>query len=299
MPVRAQSGKIRIMKKAGTVALVGRPNSGKSTLLNALVGHKVAITSPKPQTTRFVIEALYENERGQIVFMDTPGIFAKVRDPLAAKINLTAEEVLAKSVDVIVYLIDHTRYRDVEENRIIGLLRKVNIPKILVFNKMDVKKPTFIVQYAFLREEFDKVVEISALTHHNLNLLIDDIFEFLPQGAPFAVREDMPSPALNLNSKTYIAELIREKAFLSLRKEVPYSLTTEVREIAERKNGDLYIKGAIITSSERYRGMIIGSGGKMIKEIGTQLRKELEVVSGKKVFVDLTVEVDPHWVERV
>src|SRR3989338_8365998 len=142
--------------KAGYVAIVGRPNSGKSTLLNNILKQKVAITSPKPQTTRIPIYAVYEEERGQIIFIDTPGIFAKVEDPVAKKINPRAEQILRKNIDVIAYLIDHTRDRNLEENKIIGLVRKIDKPKILVYNKSDIKNPSYIPHFRFLESEFNK-----------------------------------------------------------------------------------------------------------------------------------------------
>lgn len=286
-------------QKSGTVALIGRPNVGKSTLLNALLKQKVSITSPKPQTTRLRIQAVYEDERGQIVFIDTPGIFARVKDLLSKKINLSAEKVLASNVDVVIYIVDHTRYRDVEENKTLGIIRKVEVPKILVINKVDIKKPSFKEQYVFLEDEFSYKVEISALTRHNLNILLDLIFELLPEGKPFVNTTNLATPALNIDSKIFIAELIREKAFLNLRKEVPYTITTEVDQITERDNKTLYVKGRILTTDDRYKVMIIGKGGRMIKDIGIAVRKELEVATSKKVFIDLIVEVDPHWIERM
>src|SRR5689334_3522977 len=146
--------------KSGIVCLIGRPNVGKSTLLNHILGHKVAITSPKPQTTRFNTQAVYEDERGQIVFVDTPGIFGKVEDMLAKRINVAAEESL-HDVNVILYMVDHTRERDFEENKALGIVRKVDVPKILVINKVDVREPTHIIQYKFLESEFPHVVTIS------------------------------------------------------------------------------------------------------------------------------------------
>lgn len=287
------------IKKAGVVALIGRPNVGKSTLLNALLKTKVSITSPKPQTTRFAIEALYEDDRGQILFVDTPGIFAKIEDTLAKKINSVSQKAFSENVDVIVYMIDHTRKRETEENKVLGIVRKLTVPKILVFNKTDIKRPSYKEQYLFLEDEFDHIIEISALTRSNINRVIDTIFELLPQGKPFADKLSLPTPLLNVSSNTFMAELIREKAFLNLRKEVPYTITTYVDEITPRPNGTLYIKGKIITNSDRYKGMIIGKNGSMIKEIGMAVRKELEVSTGKKVFVELTVEVNPHWEESL
>ncbi len=283
--------------KTGTVALIGRPNVGKSTLLNHILGHKVSITSPKPQTTRFAIEAVYEDERGQIVFVDTPGIFGKVDDPLARKINLTAEDSLSGGVDVVIYMIDHTRERDFEENKTLGIVRKANAKKILVINKIDVTRPTHIVQYKFMEEEFDAVVHISALEHKNIPTLLTAIFSFLPERDALVDTKQSVQPALNLDSKTFIAEIIREKAFLFLRDEVPYTLTTIVDDVEERKNGTLYVRARIITSADRYKAMIVGKQGAMIKEISQASRKELETASSKKVYLELSVETDPHWVD--
>lgn len=287
------------MKRAGVVALVGRPNVGKSTLLNTILKHKVSITSPKPQTTRFAIQAIYEDERGQIIFVDTPGIFAKVEDSVAARINRRAEEVLKTDVDLIVYLIDHTRRKGEEENKTLGIVRKAKVPKLLVVNKIDIEKPSYVVQYKFMEEEFDDVLEISALTGKHVPLLLDWIFQHLPERTETIDTRNLPQPGLNLDSKTFIAEIIREKAFLVLRKELPYSITTVVDKVEERENGTLYIKARLLTAEDRYKGMIIGKNAATIKEISMMARKELEVASSKRVFLELTVEVDPHWIDYV
>lgn len=283
--------------KSGIVALIGRPNVGKSTLLNAILKHKVSITSPKPQTTRFNIQAVYEDDRGQIIFVDTPGIFAQVDDPLARKINLKAEESFDLGVDLILYVVDHTRQRDVEENKTLGIVRRAKAPKILVINKSDVKEPTHIVQYKFLEDEFDTIIHVSALSTHNIPTLLDAIFEYLPERDQLVDRSTLAQPALNMDSKMFIAEIIREKAFLFLRSEVPYSLTSITDDVVERDNGSLYIKARIITSADRYKSMIIGKNGFMIKEISMAARKELETATGKKVFLELTVETDTHWMD--
>lgn len=283
--------------KSGIVALVGRPNAGKSTLLNAILKQKVAITSPKPQTTRFPIQAVFDDDRGQIVFVDTPGIFGKTPDTLSQKINKKTEQVLSEKIDLILYIIDHTREREHEENRVFGMVRKSSIPKILVINKIDIKVPTHIVQYRFMRDEFDTVVEVSAMTGAHINTLLSLIFDVLPEGAPLVDVKDMVQPAINLTSKQFVAEIIREKAFLNLRKEVPYSVTTVVDEVIERENGNLFIKARLLTNQDKYKGMLVGKGGSMIREISMAARKELEVASSKKVFLELTVEVDPHWME--
>lgn len=285
--------------KSGYVAIIGRPNSGKSTLLNNLLGQKVSITSPKPQTTRLPIQAVYEDERGQIIFIDTPGIFGKVEDPVSRMINPLAEKTLNEGVDVIVYLIDHSRDREVEENKIFGIARNMDKPKILAINKIDIKKPSFLPHYKFMEEEFDKTVEISALFKSNLNYLLDAIFELLPEGEKLVDNSDRPTAVLNMDSKTFLAEIIREKAFLFLHKELPYSLTTVVDEITNRKDKVVYIKARIVTSDDHYKKMIIGERGRMVKEIGMAARKELETATNKKVFLDLTVESNPHWPEQL
>lgn len=275
--------------KAGTVALIGRPNTGKSTLVNNLVGQKVAITSPKPQTTQFLLYAVYEDERGQIIFVDTPGIFAKTKNIKSRELNLEAEKALGAEVNALLYIIDHTRPRGIEENRVLGIVRKVNIPKILIYNKWDVKTPSYFEQYRFLEDEFNTVIYISALKAHNLLKVIDVLFEYLPEGERAVIREDLAVPALNLTSKTYIEEAIREKAFLKLRDEVPYAVQTVVDEMYERKNGVLYIKARLLTPP-RYKKMIIGKNASRIKEISRMARRDLEISSGRKIFLELTVD---------
>ncbi|MBI5620589.1 GTPase Era [Candidatus Gottesmanbacteria bacterium] len=288
-----------IVQKAGVVAIIGRPNAGKSTLLNNILGHKVSITSPKPQTTRFPIQAVYEDDRGQIIFVDTPGVVGRVKDQLARRINLEAENQINKQLDLVIYLVDHTRERDLEENKTFGIVRKFQGPKLLVINKIDVIKPTHIVQYKFMEEEFDAVVEISALGRKHLGKLLETIFDFLPEGKPMVESVDLPQPGLNLDSKTFLSEIIREKAFLFLRREVPYSLTAVIDDTIERDNGVLYIKARILTSADRYKSMIIGKNGSMIKEISMAARKELETATNRKVYLDLTVETDTHWMDSM
>ena len=282
--------------KSGIVALIGRPNVGKSTLVNNLIGQKVAITSPKPQTTRFPIQGLYEDERGQIIFVDTPGIFRKAKDPVSKKTNAKSIGYFSSDIDVLLYIIDHTRARDFEEARVLGIVRKINVPKILVINKVDVTEPTFLPQYSFLEDEFDTIVKVSALNQKHLKTLLEKIFEKLHKKEKLINTDDYVYPALNMDSKTFIAELIREKVFLRTRREVPYTATVVVDEIIERDAKMTYIKARIITTDLTYKKMIIGAGGRKIKEIGTMARKEIETSANKKIYLDLTVEVNKHWV---
>ncbi len=262
--------------KSGIVSIFGRTNAGKSTLLNALVQQKVSITSPKPRTTQFPIEAVYQDERGQIVFIDTPGLAGN-----------TAQE----SIDLILYVIDHTRKRGDEENKVMGVIRQFkDIPKIVVFNKIDIESPDFTSHYLFLKDETNEMLEVSAETGKHLGELLNKIFEYLPERPPLINMTDRVSPIINMDSKTYLAELIREKVYLSTGQEVPYRVRVQVDEILHRKNGTLYIKGTIITDSDRYRKMLIGTGARKVKEIGFKTRRELELSTGKKVFIDLTVE---------
>jgi len=284
--------------KQGKVLLIGRPNVGKSTFLNNLIGQKVAITSPKPQTTRFPIKALYQDERGEIIFTDTPGIMRKTEDRLSENINKKTLQAINDEVDLVLYMIDHTRKRDFEEARVLGLVRQINKPKILVINKIDVQDKSYLPQYKFLEDEFENIYEISALKKLHIKPLVDKIFELLPEVKDYQKTENSnPYPLLNIDAKTFVAELIREKVFLMMGEEIPYTTTTIVDEITERKNGVLYVKANILTTNDRYRKMLIGASGRKIKEIGSYARKEIALATGKKVYLDLKVETDPHWME--
>lgn len=283
----------------GKVLLVGRANVGKSTFVNNVIGQKVAITSPKPQTTRFSIRALYEEERGQIIFVDTPGIVGKAKDYLSKRINEKTLQILNESVDLVIYMVDATRKRDFEESKVLGLVRKINRPKILVINKIDDPGQSFLPQYKFLEEEFKDVFQISAINNMHVGPLLDKIFEYLPEKNIDSEQlpPDMVYPILNLDSKIFLGELIREKIFLMMGEEIPYTTTVIVDQIAERKNGITYIKARILTTNDRYKGMLIGKDGRKIKEIGSYARKEIALAINKKVFLDLTIEVDAHWQE--
>lgn len=285
--------------KFGTVLLIGRPNVGKSTFLNTVMGKKVAITSKKPQTTRFPIKAVYTDERGVIQFVDSPGVMEKTVDSQSIKINKSTIDAMHGKYDVALYMVDHTRKRNFEEAKVIGMVRKIKAPVLFVINKIDIKEPTYLAQYKFLEEEFPHVFYISALHKQHIKPLMDAIFALLPENPQKAkeVTEENPLGLLNIDSKTYVAELIREKVFLKTGGEVPYTATVLVDEITERENGIMYIRARILTTNDRYKKMLIGAGGEKIKLLGSMSRKELELVTGKKVFLELTVETNPHWQE--
>lgn len=287
------------MKKSGIVLLLGRPNVGKSTLLNTLIGQKVSITSPKSQTTRAPLKALYEDDRGQLLFIDTPGVFLKAQDKLSKTINRRTMSSVQDDFDVVLYVIDQTRPRDYEEGRVTGISRSIDKPKILVVNKADVQEPNYYAEYRFLENEIPEVYKISALKAKHLKPLLDGIFDKVNRPYPLVNTEGVAHPGLSMHSHEFIGELIREKIYLFTREEVPYKTGVRVDEIIERKSGLLYVKAAVLVLDKRYRKMLIGREGRMITEIGRAARKELELARGKKVFLDLRVEADHHLLDNV
>lgn len=280
--------------KSGLVTIIGRSNSGKSTLLNTLVGSKVAITTPKPQTTRLPISGIITRPQGQAVIVDTPGIMQKAKDPLTQKLLSYAKESL-HGVDAVVYVVDPTRSLGDEEKQAMKLIEAVDKPKLLVINMIDDKNSrNYIDYYRDLAGQFDNYVEISALTGKNTDLVERWIFDQLPEG-------DAMYPEFqftNLSNETWLAELIREKLFLRLRQEVPYTTHVEVNSIEPRSDKLIYVNATIFTNAERYKPMIIGRGGQGIKEIGQSVRNELEAVSGKQYYLELDVKTDPHWLGK-
>ena len=276
------------------VAIMGDSGVGKSTLLNALIGSKIAITTPKAQTTRKPVHGILSAPAGQIVFVDTPGIFKESRDALS-KVLLRFVRNSLRDIDAVVYVVDPTRAIGSEEKYALSLLDNLKQPKILVINKMDLRNLPFLESMRALSPRFDKTIELSALNNTNLNLLKQTIFDFLPEGEPYYPIGQLS----NMPNEEWIGELIREKLFLRLRQEVPYSVQVTVDEVTRRENGMVYIAARILTSDDRYQRMIIGSKGHGVKEIGQSARRELQAVMNAPVFLDLNVEIDSHWVERL
>lgn len=281
-------------KKSGFAVLVGRSNVGKSTLLNALVGTKVAITSPKPQTTRYALQGIVHDPRGQIVFVDTPGIFEYAGNRLTESLNKEAKAAL-EGIDVIVYVVDPTREIGNEEKIVQRLISGAKVPKILAINKSDLKRARFLENYRDLADRYDQTIEISALHRVNLKPLMDAVFEYLPVGESFYPEFQFS----NIEHDQWLTELIREKIFIQMHSEIPFSTKVELIEHAERKNGILFIKVRILTTAPQYKKMIIGAGGRKIKEIGSAARKELEQILDKKVYLELEVNVEPRWIEHL
>lgn len=287
--------------KYGQVVILGRPNTGKSTLLNSIMEQKISITSPLPQTTRKTTRVVYKDDRGVIIFSDTPGVMGKVDDLIGKMVNKEAPEE-AEKADVIIALVDASRPKSEEENKMIGIVRKFKVPKILVYNKIDFAKGSkdHLADYMYLEEEFDKVVAISALKNKHVKKLVNEIFLLLPEkkAVDTEILAEDRKVALGSNSFEFVSELIREKAYLFLRREVPYTINVIVNQIQDKKKLIL-VKATIFTNADRYKKMIIGKGGQKIKEIGYNARKEMETMTGRKIFLELNVATDRHWMEKV
>lgn len=281
--------------KSGFVVLVGRSNVGKSTLLNTLVGTKIAATSFRAQMTRQPIHGVMTTDRGQAVFVDTPGIFKDTRSQLNSKLTKKVQESL-DGIDLIVYVVDPTREVGLEERSVQGMIRHINKPKILVINKSDLPERDRKHQtaYEYMAEDFDAVVNLSALRGSHISPLKEAVFDLLPEGEPLYEADQLT----NVDTHFWTSEIIREKLYSVLEKEVPYAATVDVDNIEDRDDM-VVIKARILTDQDRYKRMIIGKGGQKIKEIGQMARKELEQASNKKVYLELEVEIDNHWVDRL
>jgi GTP-binding protein Era len=284
--------------RAGVAVMVGRSNVGKSTLLNAIVGTKIAIVTPKPQTTRMPVHGIVTTDRpgfrAQIVFVDTPGVLQRSNDRLTKAMIASIRDSL-EGVDVLIHVVDPTRAFGEEERYAIALVEPVASPKILVINKIDVRDSRHLDSCRALSPRFDATVEVSALRGTNLAALLDAIIGHLPEGHflyPEYQLTDVPN-------RLWMAEIIREKLFFQLREELPYHTHVEVTELDERENGVLYIAAEILTDNERYKRMIIGKKGLGVKEIGKAARKEIEAARDQRVFLDLSVRVDPRWTDRL
>ena len=279
--------------KSGFVALVGRPNVGKSTLMNHLIGQKIAITSEKPQTTRNRIQTVYTDSRGQIIFLDTPGIH-KAKNKLGEYMVNVAEGTL-KEVDVILWLVEPSTFIGAGERHIAEILGKVKTPIILVINKIDtVKNQENVLTYMEAYRnvcDFAEIVPVSALKDKNTSKMTELIFKYLPYGPQYYDEETVTDQPM----RQIAAELIREKALRLLEEEIPHGIAVTIESMTERKNGMFDIEANIVCERDSHKGIIIGKGGGMLKKIGTAARIEIENLMGAKVNLQLWVKVRKEW----
>lgn len=279
--------------KSGFVTLIGRPNVGKSTLMNTLIGQKIAITSKKPQTTRNRIQTVYTSGQGQIVFVDTPGIH-KAKNKLGEYMVYTAERTL-NEVDVILWLVEPSTFIGAGEQHIIEMLKKVKTPVILVINKIDtVKKEEILAFIDTYRKvlDFQEIIPISALKKENTSVVIDMIFKYLPFGPQFFDEDTITDQP----ERQIVAELIREKALHALEEEIPHGIAVSVEKLKKRNRANIIdIEATIVCERESHKGIIIGKGGAMLKKIGSNARFEIEHLLDNKVNLQLWVKVKKDW----
>ena len=277
--------------KSGFVTIIGRPNVGKSTLMNHLIGQKIAITSNKAQTTRNRIQTVYTSKEGQIVFLDTPGIH-KSKNKLGDYMVNVAQRTLTE-VDVILWLVEPTTFIGAGEKHIIEQLKKTNTPKILVINKIDtVKKEEILLFIDTYRKEldFDEIVPVSALKADNTEELISCIMKYLPYGEPFYDEDTVTDQPM----RQIVSELIREKALKCLDDEIPHGIAVSIESMKYRKN-ICDIEATIVCERDSHKGIIIGKQGSMLKKIGSAARWEIEELLEMKANLQLWVKVKKDW----
>lgn len=281
--------------KSGFVAVIGRPNVGKSTLVNSLIGQKIAIMSDKPQTTRNKILCVLNLSDAQILFIDTPGIH-KPRHKLGEYMVKTAENTL-REVDVVLFVVDATEDLGAGEQYILERLAAVSTPVVLVINKIDkIARPQvlpIIERYAG-QYAFTAVVPISALAHTNLENLVAEIKKHLPPG-PKYYPDDMIT---DQPERLLIAELIREKVLHLTREEIPHAIAVDIEEILTRPNDDLFVRAVVYVERESQKRIVIGAGGQVLKEAGRLARLDIENLLGSKTYLDLWVKVKKDWRNR-
>ena len=280
--------------KSGFVTLVGRPNVGKSTLMNRIIGQKIAITSNKPQTTRNRIQTVYHDDRGQIVFLDTPGIH-KAKNKLG-EFMVNAAESTFKEVDLVLWLVEATTYIGQGERHIAQELKKSSTPVILVMNKIDkVRKDELLECMNAYKDilDFAEMVPVSAQNGENVDDLIETMFSYLEEGPQFYDEDTITDQPV----RQIVAELIREKALRLLQDEIPHGIAVSIDSMKERPGKNLFydIDATIVCERDSHKGIIIGKQGAMLKRIGTAARKEIEDFLEAKVNLKLWVKVKKDW----
>lgn len=278
--------------KSGFVTLIGRPNVGKSTLMNYLIGQKIAITSNKPQTTRNRIQTVLTTEEGQIIFVDTPGIH-KAKNKLGEYMVNVAERTL-NEVDAVLWLVEPTTFIGAGEKHIADQLKKVTTPVILVINKVDsVKKEEVLASIAAYQDIYDfvAIVPVSARSGENTKELLKVVYQYLPYGPQFYDEDTITDQP----ERQIVAEIIREKALHALDEEIPHGIAVTIESMKQRKNGITDIEATIICERDSHKGIIIGKGGAMLKKIGSNARFEIEKLLEGKVNLRLWVKVRKGW----
>lgn len=279
--------------KSGFVTLIGRPNVGKSTLMNRLIGQKIAITSNKPQTTRNRIQTVYTDERGQIVFLDTPGIH-KAKNKLGEYMVNVAERTL-KEVDVVLWLVEPSTFIGAGEQHIAAQLKTIKTPIVLVINKVDTIKKEEILKFIDAYKDicdFADIVPVSALKGQNTDSVLKVIFKYLPYGPAFYDEDTVTDQP----QRQIVAEMIREKALRSLDEEIPHGIAVTIEKMKERPGGKVVdIEATIICERDSHKGIIIGKGGAMLKKIGSAARFEIEKMLEMKVNLQIWVKVRKDW----
>ena len=278
--------------KSGYVSIIGEPNVGKSTLLNAMMGEKLAIVTPKPQTTRNRITGILTTDSHQIIFLDTPGV-------LTPKYHLQEQMVKAAytaitDADFVLYMIDVNRLNSGIEEKILDELKKAAQQVILVINKIDlIPNPALLPIIASYQEKFSflEIIPISATTDNGVSQLRESIIKHLPEGPPYFP----PDQLSDLPERFFVSETIREKIFLRTSQEIPYASSVVVEEFKERPNGNIYISAMLYVERQSQKGILVGKGGKTIKRIGQLARTEIERFLDTTVFLDLRVSVKADW----
>ncbi len=277
--------------KSGFISIIGRPNVGKSTLLNAILGEKIAITTQKPQTTRNTIRGIYTDDDAQLVFLDTPGIH-KAKNKLGEYMTGSAINTF-KEVDAILFLVDDSIKKGPGDKYITELLKTIKVPKFLLINKIDKIEAD---EYKKIYDEyeelnlFDKIIGVSAIENKNVDIVVQNLKNIVPDGPMYFPKEmstDQPERFL-------VSEILREKVLLYLEDEVPHGVAVEIESFKDEKD-ITRISAVIYCEKKSHKGIIIGKGGRKLKGIGSSARKEIEAILGNKVFLQIWVKIKENW----